>query len=108
MSAVALLSSCGNFSQATARDLATTHSCDWYAKCGEIGAGKTFETRDSCEVNVRVVWNATWPLDACDGKIPSKELDSCLNAIDNTQCANGLDLFNTLFNKCAQAQVCVG
>ena len=106
---VALATGCGsNHSQAAARDAVTDASCDWYMRCGEIGPGKTHENRDSCEVQVRANWDTAWPAAACDGKINSEQLDICLDAIALTECGNGLDVLNTLANKCPQAKICSG
>jgi len=100
---------CGSdHSQAGARDAVTEATCDWYMGCGEIGAGKTHATRDSCEVQVRASWDSAWPVEACDGKINTAQLDVCLNAIAATECGNGLDVLNTLVNKCPQDKVCSG
>lgn len=96
---------CGNLSQAQARDQATTHACDWYQKCGDIGSGQKYENRDQCEVDVRSQFNNYWPPDQC-GSVKQDDLNVCLTAIDNTVCGNGLDFFNTIFNKCSQSVVC--
>ena len=107
--ALALATGCGSdHSQANARDAVTDASCDWYMRCGEIGPGKTHENRDSCEVQVRANWDTAWPVAACDGKINSEQLDICLDAIALTECGNGLDVLNTLANKCPQAKICSG
>jgi hypothetical protein len=104
-----LLAACGgNLSQGAARDLATKHSCDWYAKCGEIASGKKYATRDACEVDTRKSWNDLWPVADCDAKVRGEDLDVCLKAIDITTCGNLLDLANTVFNKCGKSQVCRG
>src|SRR5262245_28927994 len=105
--ALGALAGCdGAPSRTAARDSATKASCDWYAMCGEIGAGKTYETRDSCEVQVRSSWDQAWPAADCDGKINGDQLDVCLSAIRITECGNGLDVLNTLVNKCPKARVC--
>ena len=98
----------GNPSRTSARDQATSTSCDWYDKCGQIGAGKTFADRDSCDVQVRAFWENAWPTADCDGKISGDQLDVCLSAIRITECGNGLDVLNTLGNKCPKAKVCGG
>jgi len=107
--ALGLALGCGsNHSQASARDAVTDASCDFYARCGEIGAGKTYENRDTCEVQVRASWDTAWPASVCDGKINTEQLDICLNAVGATECGNGLDIANTLLNKCPQAKICSG
>jgi hypothetical protein len=107
--ALGLVVGCGSdHSQAGARDAVTDASCTYYARCGEIGAGKTYETRDSCEVQVRASWDTAWPVETCDGKISSDQLNICLNAIGATECGNALDVLNTLLNKCPQEKICSG
>jgi hypothetical protein len=107
--AVGLAAGCGSdHSQASARDAVTDASCAYYARCGDIGSGRTYETRDSCEVQVRASWDTAWPVEACDGKINSEQLNVCLNAIGATECGNTLDVLNTLLNKCPQDKVCSG
>jgi hypothetical protein len=107
--ALGLATGCGSdHSQAGARDAVTDASCDFYNRCGEIGAGKTYETRDSCEVQVRASWDTAWPVQACDGKINSEQLKVCLSAIAATECGNTLDVLNTLLNKCPQDKICSG
>ena len=95
-------------SQAGARDLATSHSCDYYARCGQIGAGQTYTSRDDCDVQVRAFWNGQWPATDCDGKISTSALGICTAAIDSTLCGNGVDVLNTVLVKCAKADVCGG
>lgn len=108
--AVALLAvaGCGSVttSRESARDQATTVSCNWFQMCGEIGAGKTFATRDACEVSVRANRDAAWPASECAGKINVNQLDICLSAIRSTTCMNGVDFLNTVFNKCPATLVC--
>jgi hypothetical protein len=100
---------CGSdHSQASARDAVTDASCDWYMRCGEIGSGKAYATRDNCDVQVRANWDTAWPAEACDGKINSEQLNICLEAIGLTECGNGLDVANTLVNKCPQTKICSG
>jgi Family of unknown function (DUF6184) len=102
------LAGCGNVSTSreAARDQATTVSCDWYQMCGQIGPGKTHETRGSCEVTVKANWESAWPPADCDGKINPSQLDICLSAIRITDCTAPLDILNTLANKCPKTKVC--
>lgn len=96
---------CGPYDRAGARSAATSRACNWYQSCGEIGPGKTFETRDDCEVETANSFNSLWNSAACD-QIERDELEVCLKAIDITQCNNALDFLNTVFNKCGVSQVC--
>ena len=95
-------------SRVIARDEATTASCNWYQMCNQIGAGLKYENRESCDTQVRAQWDSAWPTPACDSKIKQSQLTICLNAIMGTQCMNGLDVFNTLVNKCPQSSICSG
>ncbi|HEX4406318.1 MAG TPA: DUF6184 family natural product biosynthesis lipoprotein [Polyangia bacterium] len=95
-------------SQADARDRATTQSCSWYQMCGQIGAGKTYDTLDSCTIQVRAKWDNAWPSASCDGKINESQLQICLAAIYATDCTSLLDIASTLAVKCAEAKVCSG
>jgi hypothetical protein len=107
---VGLLPACGGVtnSQVVARDQATTAACDWYGGCGAIGAGLTYDTRASCETQVRAQWDQAWPPSDCDSKINQGQLSICLDAIHATQCGNVLDILSTLAVKCPKANVCSG
>jgi Family of unknown function (DUF6184) len=94
--------------QIVARDQATTASCDWYQSCSQIGPGLTYETRQSCETQVRAKWDQAWPPASCDSKINQSQLSICLDAIHATQCGNALDILSTLGVKCAEASICSG
>jgi hypothetical protein len=102
--------SCGGVSgtnQASAADRATAASCDFYRdSCDAIGPGKMYETRTSCEIDVRAKWESAWPPAECDGKIKSSELEICLSAIRATDCTAPLDILNTLANKCPKEKIC--
>jgi hypothetical protein len=100
---------CGGVStsQASARDQATTVTCDWFAGCDQVGNGKTYSSRSSCEIDIRARWEGAWPADACEGHINGDNLSLCLSAIRATECANGFDLLLTL-GKCSQDKVCSG
>jgi hypothetical protein len=103
---------CGNVSTSrdVARDQATTATCDWYAMCGQIGSSgdggaPKYETRSSCETQVRGSIEAQWPPADCDGKISQPDLDLCLSAIRGTDCSNIFDIGFTLA-KCSKDNVC--
>lgn len=104
LAVVTLLSSCG-WSVDTAREAAAQHSCNYYDKCGDIHTGKTYATRDECLTKQRAYWLDAWPTSTCGGKINGPNTDSCITAIDNTQCNNGLDYLATL-SKCGANSVC--
>lgn len=90
----------------SARNQATTASCNYYKMCNQIGPGLTFETSQDCQNQVLSFWTSQWPTAACDGKIVSSAVTSCLDAINSTLCMNGLDVLATLYAKCPEARVC--
>ena len=93
-------------SQPDARDMATDRSCDWAASCNSIGPGKTYETRDACEIALRNLWNGAWPASGCENKINANDLNACLNRIDTTSCNNILDVLGLVTGVCSQTTVC--
>jgi hypothetical protein len=99
-----LVSGCG-WSVETAREAAAQRTCDYYARCNEIGPGRNYESRDTCLTKQRSNWLDLWSTDACVNRINSANLDMCLRAIDNTQCGNVLDYLATL-SKCQRSDVC--
>jgi len=106
LGAVALLSSlagCG-WNVGTAREAAAQHSCSWYNKCSEIGSGKTYASFDECLTQQRSFWLDAWSTANC-GTMNNSATDSCIAAIDNTQCSNALDFLATL-SKCTSSSVC--
>jgi hypothetical protein len=90
----------------SARNQATTASCNYYKMCGQIGAGLTFDTDQDCQTKVLAFWTDQWPTLACDGKIVSSALSMCIDAINSTLCMNGIDVLATLYAKCPEARVC--
>ncbi|MGQ0504973.1 MAG: DUF6184 family natural product biosynthesis lipoprotein [Myxococcaceae bacterium] len=102
----ALGSACG-ISRENARDQAATWSCRRAEQCGNIGAGKTYESADSCLVAQKADWESFWPASDCEGKISVANLDTCKKAIEITDCNNGFDVLLTL-QKCSKANVCTG
>jgi len=101
------LASCSDSSsQPAARDRAVQASCDQVAACGDIGAGKTYLSRDACDVKLRSTWQDLWPPADCDGHVDPAMLDLCLQAIQASECNNALDLLNIFANKCAKAKIC--
>jgi hypothetical protein len=103
--------SCGGVgtSQKTARDQATTVTCQRYSECQNgFGAAPAhaYTSLDSCEVDWRAKWENYWPAAACDGKIDPAALSTCLSRISSTDCMNGLDILNTILVVCPKEKVC--
>jgi hypothetical protein len=100
--------SCGGVttSRQEARKQATTKTCDRFEQCMLIGdgAGKSFPTREACELQWESNWETAWPAADCEDKIRESELETCYAAIRATACM-GLDIFATLA-KCGKMNVC--
>ncbi len=98
------LAACGWTAQ-TAREGAALKSCDFARRCNQIGQGLVYSTTEECLTKQRATWLDAWPTAACDGKTDPAAVDTCLKAIDNTQCNNPLDWLATL-SKCPASTVC--
>ena len=92
--------------QADAVDSATNATCDRYEECGEIGADKSYENRESCETNVRDFWNDHWTVADCEGHINGAALTVCTDRISSTECDSFVDRVNTVYNSCDSDDVC--
>lgn len=107
MCVVGAASACGNdSSQSAARERTARASCDRLTACGEVGPGKSYESRDACDVKMNSLWQDILPPAECDGRINSEQLDVCLQSIELAECGNALDLLNIFGNKCAKGKLC--
>lgn len=106
LAALALLAGCG-VSRTDARDAATDRTCDYYDRCGRIGAGESYPDRDSCEVQWRSNWNNFWPDETCSDRIDPDSLDLCLKTIQSQSCSDTFDILDT-YDKCKPELVCSG
>ena len=90
----------------SARNQATTASCNYYQRCNEIGPGQSGgDTLASCMTTVLGQWTSGWPTSQCQGHISQSALTVCLDAIGSTTDCNGLAELITL-SKCTAAMVC--
>ena len=91
--------------QAGARDQASIAACNYYARCMEIGSGKTFASNDDCMTQVKANFQSRWPPDQCM-TISSTGINNCITAINIASCGNLQDIIDVLGNKCTKANVC--
>ena len=103
---------CGGVSSSdvvSARNQATTASCDYLMMCNDIGPGKTgsgtYDNYQDCVTSVVGQWTTGWPTDACQGHIDQQALTVCIDAINSTTDCNAVAELITL-SKCSQATVC--
>jgi len=108
LTAVVNLVGCGGSSppgQPQARDQAANHACNYYMRCGQIGAGLKYASTDDCQTQLRAYFNGAWPQDTCTA-ISQTGFDNCLTAIDIAACDSLADFLNVTLNKCTMANVC--
>lgn len=102
---VVALSVTGCLSVEGAREGGAQRVCQFYARCGEVQPGETYDTFNDCMVDQRASFTRSWPTDRCQGRIDGQNLDVCYRAIENTQCGNVFDIIATL-SKCEASDVC--
>ena len=95
----------GCVSVTDAREGGANRWCRFEDRCGNVGSGKPYATFGDCLTSQRSNFLNAWPTERCDGRIDGKNLDTCLTAIENTQCNNIVDTFATL-TKCGSDDVC--
>lgn len=88
-----------------ARESGANHSCRYEDRCGNVGSGRSYASFADCLTSKRADFLNAWPTNTCDGRINGQSLDTCLKAIDNTQCNNIVDQFATL-TKCQSNDIC--
>jgi hypothetical protein len=89
----------------SARNQATSASCDYYKMCDQIGTGLSYDTYADCMTQVLGSWTSGWPTSQCQGHIDQSKLTVCLDAIKSTTDCNGIAVLLTL-SKCTAASVC--
>jgi Family of unknown function (DUF6184) len=93
-------------SQPSAAKAAVDATCDRYEACDQIGAGKTYESREACDNQLRDFWNEQWPAARCEGKINGDALDVCTDRIASTDCNSFVDKVRTAYDTCNSDDVC--
>ena len=111
MVAAALIgaANCGGVSTddvTSARNEATTASCNYYQMCNQIGPGLSGgATLGDCKATVYGEWTNGWPTTTCQGHIDQAKLTICLDAINSTTDCGGFAALLAL-SKCSSASVC--
>ncbi len=101
--------SCGGVSTddvTSARNQATTASCNYYKMCNQIGPGLSGgDTLADCMTTVLGQWTNGWPTTTCQGHVDQSKLTICLDAINSTTDCSGIGALLAL-SKCSSASVC--
>ena len=90
----------------SARNQATTASCNYYQMCNQIGPGLSGgATLADCKSTVYGQWTMGWPTTTCQGHIDQSKLTICLDAIGATTDCSGIGALLAL-SKCSSSSVC--
>ena len=90
----------------SARNQATTASCNYYQMCNQIGPGLAGgATLADCKSTVYGQWTMGWPTTTCQGHVDQAKLTICLDAIGATTDCSGVGALFAL-SKCSSASVC--
>lgn len=82
----------------------TSARCTREEKCNNIGQGKKFADRASCEREVHQNTMSDLRESECAGVV-RKELDECLDEVKNQACGNPIDAIARL-TACTRGQLC--
>lgn len=101
------LTACAETTREEYRDEMTEQACEnYFGRCDQVGAGKTYKTQDECMVKIRPQINDMWPASKCDdGRIDEKKFDACMARASNASCSNLLD-WTAFFVECSANKVC--
>jgi hypothetical protein len=79
--------------------------CDREVRCGGVGPGEKYETRDQCIADLNSIGYEDLDADACPKGLDQKELDRCLREIATERCGAALDTLERLM-ACRSAMLC--
>lgn len=79
--------------------------CDREVRCGGVGPGQSYETRDQCISDLNNAGYDDLDADACRKGLDQKELDKCLSEIHAERCGAPLDTLDRLV-ACRAATLC--
>lgn len=101
------LTACSETTREEYRDEMTDQICqDYYGRCGKVGPGKTYASKDDCTVKVRVQINDMLPASKCDdGRIDEGKFEACMTRVSNASCSSLLD-WTSFLAECNASKVC--
>lgn len=79
--------------------------CDREVRCGGVGPGENYETRDQCIADLNNAGYDDLDADACPRGLDRNELDKCLSEIHAERCGAPLDTLERLV-ACRSATLC--
>lgn len=75
-------------------------------RCQNVGDDKKFSSTQDCLARVRDDWKDDLNARQCPGGANEKELNECLEAVRNEDCASPFDTLSRV-SECTAAQICV-
>ncbi len=87
---------------------AASATCSRYQACRAIGtaAGASYASVADCQNIWTGNFTKQWPPSGCQGRIDQSMLSLCIQRINTTECTSILDILNTLYVVCSEANVC--
>ena len=79
--------------------------CDREVRCGGVGSGETYETRDQCVGDLKNDGYEDLDAKACPKGLDERELEQCLSEIQAERCGAPLDTLERLV-ACRSASLC--
>lgn len=80
--------------------------CAREVSCNNVGADKTYESRDLCTQKIKVDMKQDLSASDCPQGIDQKELDECLSAIHGESCNNPIEKIERLA-ACRTSDLCL-
>ena len=92
-------------SSSSAIDRIVAARCAREATCNNIGADKSFATRDACSQKLRGDMRDDLGANECPHGVDQKELNECLQSIQKEDCNNPIDMIGRLA-ACRTSDLC--
>jgi hypothetical protein len=81
--------------------------CDREQRCGNIGNGQRYSSRNVCMTSVRDDWKDDLNAYECRAGVKQDELADCVHEIRDEDCRNPLDALQRMA-ACRSSDICVG
>jgi hypothetical protein len=80
--------------------------CDRERECDNIGADKSFSSRQDCLVRIQSDWKDDLNARECPGGINQRQLDECVAQVRAESCGNPFDTLARI-TECTAGQICI-
>jgi hypothetical protein len=79
--------------------------CELEGRCGHVGPGQKFDTRDQCASKMQGETAVSLNTSDCPLGVEPRKLDACITSILAQNCDNVFDALNR-WNSCRNGQIC--